>query len=151
MYFFEGQDDRVRFVSTLSDPVPDRRAPLRLVTVFAEPGRGLFVQGAPLLGGGLPEEGREAAHLLDDRVREIRLRYLSPEGWVGSWEPKEVQAAGARRGGRPGQVAEPPPAIPRAVEVTLTLAPSHVLGPITVPVFTTTELKRVNPAGGPTP
>jgi len=88
---------------------------------------------------------------LDDRVREIRLRYLGPNGWVGAWEPKDVKAAGAQRGGRPEQVAESSPPIPRAVEVTLTLAPSHILGPITVPVFTTTELKRANPAGGRTP
>lgn len=155
VYFFEGQGDRVRFVSALSDPAPDRRAPLRVVTVFVEPGRGLFVRSTPLLGGGLPEEGRDAAQLLDDRVREIRLRYLgAEEGWVSSWEPKEVPPAGslavALRARRPVG-SEPTPAIPRAVEATLTLAPSHVLGPITVPVFTTTELSKTNPAGGRTP
>lgn len=152
VYFFQGADDRVRFVSTLADPFPDGRAPFRVVSFFAEPGQGLLVQSAPLLGAGLPEEG--PAHLLDRRVRALRLRYLVKEGWVSSWEPKEVPPAASQAGAlraRPGGNAagpEPAPAIPRAVEVTVTLDSSVVLGPITVPVFAGMELKKTNPAGG---
>ncbi len=153
VYFFQGQGGRVRFVSALSDPSPDAPALLRVVTFFVEPGQGLFVQSAPLLGGGLPEEVRGAARLLDSRVRELRLRYLAPEGWVSSWEPKAVTPAGALAGALKGQAtgaatAEPVPTIPRAVEVILTFASSRLVGPLTIPVFATTELKKTNPAGG---
>lgn len=152
VYFFEGRGDRVRFVSALPDPAPDRRAPLRVVSVFVEPGRGLLVRSAPLVGGGLPEEGRDPAQLLDGRVRELRLRYLgAEEGWVSSWEPQEVPPAGslavALRARRPVG-SEPAPAIPRAVEVTLVLDSAAVLGPFTVPVIAGMELQKTDPAGG---
>lgn len=151
VYFFQGQGGRVRFVSALSDSSPDARTPFRVVTFSVEPGRGLVVQSSPLLGGGLPEHAGTAL-LLDSRVREVHLRYLAPEGWVSSWEPKEVTPAGALTGALRGRatgagIAEPAPAIPRAVEVTFTLTPSRLLGPITIPVFAATELKRTNPAG----
>jgi len=154
VYFFEGEGGRVRFVSALSDPSPGGHAPFRVVTLFFERGRGLFVQSTPLLGGGLPDERRGTAQLLDSRVREFRLRYLGPEGWVSSWEPQEVKPVEAQARGLRGQAArsvapEPPPAIPRAVEVTLTLAPSRALGPITLPIFAATDLKKTNPAGKP--
>ena len=152
--FFQGEGQRVRFVSALSDPSPGGRAPFRLVTFSFEPGRGLFVQSAPILGG-LPEENRGAARLLDSRVREFRLRYLGPDGWVSSWEPKEMTTTEARSrgltGGQAGRPAapDPGPAIPRAVEVTITLAPSGVLDPMTFPLFAATDLKKTNPAGKP--
>ncbi len=149
--FFRGEGQSVRFVSALSDPSPGGRAPFRLVTFFFEPGRGLFVESAPILGGALPEENRGAARLLDSRVREFRLRYLGPDGWVSSWESKEMTTteAGRRRlpGGQAGRPAAPDqgPAIPRAVEVTLTLP--GLQGPILLPIFATTDLKKTNPAG----
>lgn len=153
VHFFQGEGGRVRFVSAVSDPSPGGHAPFRVVTLFFERGGGLFIRSAPLLGRGLPEDGHASAHLLDSRVQEFRLRYLGPEGWVSSWEPREVKPAEARsRGLRGGPAAGPAtpesdPAIPRAVEVTLTLAPSRALGPITLPIFAATDLKKTNPAG----
>jgi len=154
VHFFRGDGGRVRFVSALSDPAPDGQATLRLVTFFVERGRGLFVQSTSVRGGGLPEERAENAHLLDARVREMRLRYLAPEGWVSSWEPKEITATEIQSRGLRGSpasrpaVADPPPSIPRAVEVILTLAQSReVLGPLTFPIFAATDLKKANPAG----
>lgn len=155
VYFFEGSEGRVRFVSALSDPSVDGEAPLRLVAIFVEPGRGLFVRSTPIRGGGLPEERREGARLLSARVREVHLRYLGPDGWSPSWEPKKVpprSAPGARPPG--GQAAAttgptPPPALPRAVEVSLTLAAAPPLGPLVVPVLAAIEFKKTNPAGGP--
>lgn len=155
VYYFYGEGARVRFVSALSDPSPGGRAPFRLVTFFFEPGRGLFVESAPILGGGLPEENRGAARLLDSRVQEFRLRYLGPDGWVSSWESKELPPAETQkrgfRTGRPVQsgTPEPAPAIPRAVEVTLTLASPGLQGPILLPIFAATDLKKVNPAASP--
>jgi len=154
VHFFQGERGRVRFVSALSDPSPAGDASFRVVTLFLEPGRGLFIRSAPLLGRGLPEEGRASAHLLDSRVQEFHLRYLGPDGWVSSWEPQEVKPAEARSRGLQGGLGagsapESAPAIPRAVEVTLTLAPSRALGPITLPIFAATDLKKTNPAGKP--
>lgn len=155
VYFFEGSEGRVRFVSALSDPSLEGEAPLRLVTIFVEPGRGLLVRSTPVRGRGLPEERPGAAQLLSSRVREVHLRYLAPEGWTASWEPKKVPP-GPAPGGRPGsgQAAgapgpEPVRALPRAVEVSITLVGSQPLGPLTVPVLAAIELKKANPAGRP--
>lgn len=156
IFFFRGEEARVQFVSSLSDPGPDPGRGLRLVTIALEDGQGLFIMAAPLLGGQRPEEVRAPAHLLDGRVRELHLRYLGAEGWVNQWEPKEVPPQETPQGKKAAELPEPTPRIPRAVEITLTLSADTPEGrrtlslpPITIAVFAAIDLKKSNPAGGP--
>lgn len=155
IYFFRGDGDRLSFVSARSDPSPEGGNPLRLVMLFLERSRGLYVWSAPLRGAGLPEPTSGAAQLLDARVQDFRIRYLAESGWVSSWQPKEILGAQAqsrglrgsegRRGAGPGPNQDP--ILPRAVEITLTLSDSRSIGPIALPIFASVDLTKTNPAG----
>lgn len=129
---------------------------IRVVTYAVQPERGLVAaESFPLLGseGDFdPQEGRVRG--LDDRVSEVRFRYLVPEGkpeeklpptWRDFWDPSQelstlpASPTAASRGlGQPLQGSD---RLPLAVEITLTIRQAKqrggrdlILPPLVFPV-----------------
>ncbi|HXG52205.1 MAG TPA: type II secretion system protein GspJ [candidate division Zixibacteria bacterium] len=88
--YYEGQERRLAFVSSISVAMGGRgMARVELSWSGSEDGEGalLLEEQVPVrLDGESEESGQRSRVVLDERVRDVRLAYLDPQGDGESWE-----------------------------------------------------------------